>query len=277
VLEDDKGRSEMKANTPELMKFKRLQRRLGESRRGTIGLLESLWIEVSRNCPEGNVGRFSDEEIAIMVDWDGEPSVLVEALVECGWLDECATNRLVVHDWSDHCPTYVRGGLAKKGKVIAKAVQVQAEASQLQAIATSSEVQAECVELVPIACTSEVLSTKPSLSKPIQANSFLFGKSQNNTAYSPYLDDADFAKAFEAFKDSSRQNHNWTIAESTAEAWLMDLANLSLDEATRALWFSTAAGSKKPITNGDHNRKPTNDGSGKRRGPRVSFEDGLLT
>lgn len=156
----------MKANTPELMKFKRLQRRLGETRRGTIGLLESLWIEVSRNCPEGDVGRFSDEEIAIMVDWEGEPIALVNALVECGWLDQCHEHRLVVHDWADHCPTYVRGGLAKRGKVIAKAVQVEA-------IGTTSEVQPIGSPNNRSACTLEVASTKPIQANPNQAKSIL--------------------------------------------------------------------------------------------------------
>ena len=89
----------MKANTPELMKFKKLQRKLGESRRGTIGLLEGLWIETARNSPAGDVGRFTNEEIAIMVDWDGDPDLLVDALVECRWLDRCSEHRLVVHDW----------------------------------------------------------------------------------------------------------------------------------------------------------------------------------
>jgi hypothetical protein len=136
----------MKANTPELMKFKRLQRRLNETRRGIIGLLESMWIEVCRNCPEGDIGRFSNEEIAIMVDWNGDSDFLVNALVECSWLDRCSKNRLVVHDWSDHCPTYVKGGLAKKGKDIAIAIssevipKVQAIATSLDSSATSSEV-----------------------------------------------------------------------------------------------------------------------------------------
>lgn len=123
----------MKANTPELMKFKRLQRKLNESKRGIVGLLESMWIETAKNCPQGDIGRFTNEEIAIMVDWDGDPDLLVATLVECRWLDACSLCRLVVHDWDDHCPTYVKGGLAKQGKDIAIAVTP---------------------EVVPIACTS---------------------------------------------------------------------------------------------------------------------------
>lgn len=145
----------MKANTPELMKFKKLQRKLGESRRGTIGLLEGLWIEVARNSPAGDIGRFTNEEIAIMVDWDGDPDLLVDSLVECRWLDECSENRLVVHDWKDHCPTYVKGGLAKQRKDIAIACTTE----HIPIGTNKTEFQA----------SPEVPSTKLSLAKPSEA------------------------------------------------------------------------------------------------------------
>lgn len=167
----------MKANTPELMKFKKLQRKLGESRRGTIGLLEGLWIEVARNSPAGDVGRFTNEEIAIMVDWDGDPDLLVDSLVECRWLDRCSENRLVVHDWKDHCPTYVKGGLAKQRKDIA--------------IATTPEVEPIGISPVESAATPEVLSTKLSQAKPSQAKLSQAIPSQESQA-------PDFAKCPEA-------------------------------------------------------------------------------
>lgn len=99
--------------TPELMKFKRLQRRLGETTRGTVGLLELMWIQVSKNCPRGDIGKFCNEEIAIMVDWSGDSDLLVSALIESGWLDECEVHRLVVHDWSKHAPKWVKGNVSQ--------------------------------------------------------------------------------------------------------------------------------------------------------------------
>jgi hypothetical protein len=116
-------------------------------------------------------------------------------------------------------------------------------------------------------------------------------KQKTDKADSPYLRDETFRKAFEDFKQSSRVNHHWTIAETTAEAWLMELSNLSIAEATKALWFSTSCGAKKPITNGDHNRR-TERSESDRVGlassaaggkstrtikPKVSFEEGLLS
>ncbi|TXH55778.1 MAG: hypothetical protein E6Q97_08015, partial [Desulfurellales bacterium] len=89
----------MKTNTTDLVKFKKLQRRLGESTRGVIGILELLWKATAQQAPRGDIGRFDNEDIAILCDWDGDPDKLVESLVDCGWLDRCETHRLVVHDW----------------------------------------------------------------------------------------------------------------------------------------------------------------------------------
>lgn len=106
----------MKPKTPELLKFKRLSRRLNEGVRGTVGLLEMLWVGTAKNAPEGNVGRFSNEEIAVMCDWEGDADALVDALVETRWLDRCETHRLLVHDWSEHAPDYIRGNLKRWGR-----------------------------------------------------------------------------------------------------------------------------------------------------------------
>lgn len=141
----------MKASTPELMKFQRLMRRLKESKRGTIGLLEGMWLAVGKNCPRGDIGKFSNEEIAIMVDWEGDPDELIDALVECGWLDVCKVERLVVHDWNDHCPTYIKGGLTSRGQEIAIAIPYSPK-----------------LETEPIPKCSETVSTYPSQSLPIQ-------------------------------------------------------------------------------------------------------------
>lgn len=106
----------MKPKTTELLKFKRLSRRLNESVRGTVGLLEMLWVGTAKNAPGGDIGRFSNEEIAVMCDWEGDPDALVDALVETRWLDRCETHRLLVHDWPEHAPDYVRGNLKRWGR-----------------------------------------------------------------------------------------------------------------------------------------------------------------
>lgn len=98
------------------MKFKRLQRRLKTGRKETVGLLELLWLATAKNAPQGDIGRFSNEEIAIECDWDGDHDELVAALLECGWLDQHDECRLVVHDWADHAPNHVSNNLKRWGK-----------------------------------------------------------------------------------------------------------------------------------------------------------------
>ena len=90
------------------MKFKRLMRALGESKRGVAGLLELLWISTANNARRGNIGQFTNEEIAIECDWSGDPNKLVDSLVKVGFLDRCETHRLVVHDWHIHSPGFIK-------------------------------------------------------------------------------------------------------------------------------------------------------------------------
>ena len=106
----------MKMKALETVKFKKLQRRLGLRLWQTVGLLETLWRITERNAPQGNIGKLSNEDIAAALDWEGDESLLVRELIECGWLDESAAYRLVVHDWHDHAPAYLVGAFAKHGK-----------------------------------------------------------------------------------------------------------------------------------------------------------------
>lgn len=105
----------MKHSVPDSLKFKKLQRRLGTSRVVTAGTLELLWIATQKNAMRGDIGRFTNEEIAIECDWDGDPDELVTALVDTGWLDESDEHRLVVHDWLEHCPKYLKAAVMRSG------------------------------------------------------------------------------------------------------------------------------------------------------------------
>ncbi len=112
----------MKAGTTELLKFKKLVRVLGESTRSVVGVLELLWQGTAKNAPAGDIGRHTNDEIAILCDWQESPRKLVDALIETGWIDTCETHRLVVHDWSMHAPNYIKGNLQRWGKEFAKEV-----------------------------------------------------------------------------------------------------------------------------------------------------------
>jgi len=77
------------------------------------GLLEELWQFTAKNAPLGDVGKFDNADIAAMVEWEGDPDELVDMLIDCGWLDESKEWRLVVHDWHDHAPNYVKGNVQR--------------------------------------------------------------------------------------------------------------------------------------------------------------------
>lgn len=91
--------------SPKLAHLKAL---LGVPRFQAVGLLECLWHFTATQAPRGDVGKWSDGQIAAALEWPGDPAALVVALVESRWLDRCARHRLVVHDWQDHADQTVK-------------------------------------------------------------------------------------------------------------------------------------------------------------------------
>ena len=89
-------------------KLKRLKRHLGIPQCMAVGVLECLWHMAATEAPRGDIGRWSNEEIAVALEWPGEADELVDALVECRWLDRDPRHRLLVHDWSEHADRNVR-------------------------------------------------------------------------------------------------------------------------------------------------------------------------
>ena len=105
----------MKAGTTEHVKFKRLCRRTGLLPWQCVGILESLWLLTARSAPQGDLGRFSNEEIAATIEWEGDEDLLINTLVETGWIDRDEAHRLVIHDWRDHCPNYIKANNIRHG------------------------------------------------------------------------------------------------------------------------------------------------------------------
>lgn len=115
----------MKTGTMQKVKFKTLMRRLGLSLKETIGTLELLWASTLTNAPDGAIGAIlDDEQIAAECDWNGEPDVLIQGLVGTGWLDACPVHRLIVHDWEEHCPAYLRGNFSSQQRSFASVCDV---------------------------------------------------------------------------------------------------------------------------------------------------------
>jgi uncharacterized low-complexity protein len=89
--------------------------RLGVSRPTAIGHLELLWAFVGKLAPQGNVGKFADGAIARASEWQGDPLEFIHALVGAGFIDVDAEQRLLIHDWHQHCPRWVSAKLKKLG------------------------------------------------------------------------------------------------------------------------------------------------------------------
>ncbi len=105
------------ADHPKLLAF---ARRAGLTRRDAVGLLELLWDYTATYARRGDLGRFTNSEIAAAVDWNGKPRLLIEALVNphgdgrSGWLDPHPECRFIVHDWPKHAPDYVKKDLSRQ-------------------------------------------------------------------------------------------------------------------------------------------------------------------
>ncbi len=100
----------MKRSSIDHPKVDRLAAALNIERFAAVGLLETLWHFTAKRAPQGDIGKFTDAEIAKAVGWQrpsGARGVtpeckLSDALVSTKWLDRCDCHRLVVHDWPDH-------------------------------------------------------------------------------------------------------------------------------------------------------------------------------
>jgi hypothetical protein len=104
----------MKRGTPDHPKVRALARSLSVNHAWAVGILELMWHFAAQYAPRGDVGRYSDEEIAEACSWPIErSSELVDALVSCGFLDRHDQYRLVVHDWHDHADSAVHYRLAR--------------------------------------------------------------------------------------------------------------------------------------------------------------------
>lgn len=169
----------MKEGVENTLKFKKLKRRLGLAEWQVIGLLESIWKLARTSAQAGDIGRHSDEDIAAAIEYEDDAEILIQSLVECGWLDADDEFRLIVHDWSDHVPTYLKGNFAKHNKQFADEVAKQ-RAKQPETPPSGAAKQG-----AKQGANSNVLpnQTKPNQTKPNQKKAFVAPSLQEVQAY----------------------------------------------------------------------------------------------
>lgn len=103
----------MKHQTILNVKFANLQRRLKLPRCFAAGVLETLWKFTEINARDGDLSKFSADEIAAWLEWPHDATDLIDGLVETRWLDRDG-EQLTVHAWWEHMPNWLKGVMARE-------------------------------------------------------------------------------------------------------------------------------------------------------------------
>ena len=65
------------------------------------GHLVTLWLNVLRHSPDGDLEDWTEEDIAHYAEWEDAPGIFVSSLIETAWID-IVDDRAVIHDWDEH-------------------------------------------------------------------------------------------------------------------------------------------------------------------------------
>ena len=161
----------MKQGTTSKLKFKKLRRALGDlPLYQAVGILESLWQLTAADAPLGDIGRFSNDDIAMSVEWKGDPDELIEALVATRWLDKSDEHRLVIHHWDQHVPRYLKLRVQRQGESFVTGQNGELEPASPPAADTGAQRRtvAHSVAL-PSQAESEPSQAKSSRAEPARA------------------------------------------------------------------------------------------------------------
>lgn len=139
----------MKRGTIEHAKMDRLAKCLNIPRYSAVGIMESLWHMTASKAPTGDISKLAAEDIAFYVQWDREPTELVEALIVCRWLDKGTNGNLYVHDWKEHAEDSVKKWLSRHGLKFAD----------------KSEQNAACLDMSGHGTPALALAVAPALAK----------------------------------------------------------------------------------------------------------------
>lgn len=78
-------------------KLKRLSRILAMERPAVVGYLHYLWWWAMDYAPDGDLSRFTADDVADAIDWQGDASEFMGALRSSGFVDGDQ-----LHDWSEY-------------------------------------------------------------------------------------------------------------------------------------------------------------------------------
>jgi hypothetical protein len=104
--------------------------------------VSSLWLWCLDNAPDGDFSKLTPEEIALGAEWNGDPDLLVDALIHSGFVDR-DDEVVVLHDWYDYA-----GKLIERRRADRERKRRQRSAFESASGRQSAQVQSETV-LVP--------------------------------------------------------------------------------------------------------------------------------
>jgi hypothetical protein len=122
----------VKREAPSNSKMKRLCRLLDIPLYQAVGLLELLWHLTAREATRGDIGKLSNEDIALALDYRGDENMLIDALVRTHWLDENSEHRLVIHEWHEHADEAVKKRLTRSGRTFITIDHVETESQNVE-------------------------------------------------------------------------------------------------------------------------------------------------
>lgn len=177
----------------------RLMRRLNVSKNEAIGIIHQLWWWAMDFAPDGDLTRFDAEEIAIAVDYDGDPAALMDALISSGWIDKNPeTSGVSVHDWEHYGGKFLQRKLANAERMRnARAGNVQpiepAHANDVQCTCDARDVHVQGV------CDACALINRTEQSKSINTNDAPDGADVGVQTGKPKRPRSTYPDDFEAF------------------------------------------------------------------------------
>lgn len=110
----------MKRTAIDHPKLKRLTLLLGIPHYAAVGIAECLWQFTAKHAIQGDIGKWSNVEIALAIGWPTEDAdKLIDVLASSKLVDKHSRYRLVVHDWHDHCDDSTKKTLRNRGMAFA--------------------------------------------------------------------------------------------------------------------------------------------------------------
>lgn len=86
------------------------------------GILEAIWDSAYAS---GDPAMGDSESLEGLVDWDGKPGFLTQALVDSGFIDRNPDHTYQIHDLYVHAPAYVQARMKREAEREAKGITLR--------------------------------------------------------------------------------------------------------------------------------------------------------